>query len=241
MSKPTTIRARIGYTSPLFLTENFPYEFYKVVPDGVRLVITTLAIHTYNDEEVRKSLEITVDAARKMAKAGVDLIILGGVPLNFSLGYEGLERTMRELASETKVPVTSSLTMQMKALQTLGSKKIAVGHPIADTKSIYGEYLTPYGFEMVGQLGMGRTVSNQSLLPPDAALEIARDLVRQYPAADTVYFPSPHWGTVEALQKIENELGVKAVSACSAILWDAMRSCGIADPIRGFGRLICDH
>lgn len=241
MVMQSNIRARIGYTSPLFLTENFPYEFYKVVPDGVRLVITTLAIHTYNAEEVRKSLEITLDAARKMAKAGVDLVILGGVPLNFSLGFEGLEATMRDLAAETGVPVTSSLTMQMKALRTLGSREIAVGHPIAETKSIYGEYLSHYGFEMVGQLGLGRTVSDQSRLAPDAALELARELVRQFPAADTVYFPSPHWGTVDALQAIEHELGVKAVSACSAILWDAMRSCGVRDPIQGFGRLLQEH
>ena len=37
-------RARIGYTSPPLTTEIFPYEFYKIVPAGVTLVITTLAI-----------------------------------------------------------------------------------------------------------------------------------------------------------------------------------------------------
>jgi maleate isomerase len=241
MSTPQAIRARIGYTSPLFLTENFPYEFYKVVPDGVRLVLTTLAIHTYNAEEVTKSLEITLDAARKMAKAGVDLIILGGVPLNFSLGYDGLERTMCELQEETGVLVTSSLTMQMNALRMLGARKIAVGHPIAETKSIYGEYLSHYGFDMVGQLGLGRTVSNQSLLAPDAALELARTLCREFPGADTVYFPSPHWGTMDAIQSIEDELGVNAMSASLAILWDAMRTCRVTEPLAGYGRLMRDH
>ena len=37
-------RARIGYTSPPLTTEVFPYEFYRIVPDGVTLVVTTLAI-----------------------------------------------------------------------------------------------------------------------------------------------------------------------------------------------------
>jgi maleate cis-trans isomerase len=234
----TGIRARIGYTSPLFLTESFPYEFYKVMPDGVRLVLTTLAIHLYSDEEVRKSIEITMDAARRMAKAGVDLIILGGVPLNFSLGYEGLERTMAELRAETGVAVTSSLTMQMKALATLGARKIAVGHPIAETKSIYSEYLSHYGFEMVGQQGAGRTVANQSMQSPDAALELGRMLKRLYPDADTLYFPSPHWGTMAAIQKIEDELVVNAMSATLAILWDGLRQCGIGDKLAGYGRLL---
>ena len=236
----TDIRARIGYTSPLFLTESFPYEFYKVMPEGARLVLTTLAIHLYSEDEVRKSIEITMDAARRMAKAGVDLIILGGVPLNLSLGYAGLERTMADLEAETGVPVTSSLTMQMKALKALGARKIAVGHPIPETKSIYADYLAHYGFEMVGQQGAGRTVANQSLLPPDAALEIARVLHRQFPDADTLYFPSPHWGTMTAIQKIEDELGVNAMSATLAILWDSLRRCRITEPSSGYGRLLRD-
>ena len=37
-------RARIGYTSPPLTTEIFPYEFYKIVPAGVTLVVTSLAI-----------------------------------------------------------------------------------------------------------------------------------------------------------------------------------------------------
>ena len=37
-------RARIGYTSPPLTTEVFPYEFYRIVPAGVTLVIATLAI-----------------------------------------------------------------------------------------------------------------------------------------------------------------------------------------------------
>jgi hypothetical protein len=36
-------RARI-YTSPRLMTDVFAYEFYKIVPDGVTLVIATLAI-----------------------------------------------------------------------------------------------------------------------------------------------------------------------------------------------------
>jgi maleate cis-trans isomerase len=234
------IRARLGYTSPLFLTENFPYEFYKAAPDGVRLVLTTLAIHLYNQDEIERSHEITLDAARKMAKAGVDLIVLGGVPLNLSLGYDGLNRTMRDLEAEVGVKVTSSLTMQMKALNTLGARKIAVGHPIPETKSIYGEYLTHFGFELIGQLGADRTVSTQSMLPSDAALDLARALVRKYPDADTIYFPSPHWSTLSSIKQIEDELGVTVVSAMLAILWDGFRQCKIDDRFEDYGRLFRD-
>src|ERR1051325_6225276 len=75
-------RARIGYTSPPLTTEVFPYEFYRIVPDGVTLVLTTLAIVERSKSEVDQSYDISMKAAREMAAAGVDIVVLGGVPLN---------------------------------------------------------------------------------------------------------------------------------------------------------------
>ena len=64
-------RARIGYTSPPLTTEIFPYEFYKIVPAGVTLVLTTLAIVVRSKDEVDRSYDISMKAAREMAAAGV--------------------------------------------------------------------------------------------------------------------------------------------------------------------------
>src|SRR5437868_7055234 len=79
-------RARIGYTSPPLTTEIFPYEFYKIVPAGVTLVITTLAIVERSKSEVEQSYDISMKAAREMAAAGVDIVVLGGVPINLAAG-----------------------------------------------------------------------------------------------------------------------------------------------------------
>ena len=79
-------RARIGYTSPPLTTEVFPYEFYKVVPEGVTLVITTLAITVRSEEEIARSYDITMQAVREMAAAKVDSIVLGGVPIMTTCG-----------------------------------------------------------------------------------------------------------------------------------------------------------
>jgi maleate isomerase len=75
-------RARIGYTSPPMLTEVFPRDFYRVVPPGVSLVITTLAVHEFTSSEVSRSLEIARRVATEMGRAGVDLVVVGGVPIN---------------------------------------------------------------------------------------------------------------------------------------------------------------
>jgi len=45
-------RARIGYTCPPLSAEIFPYEFYKLAPAGVTLVITTLTVIERSKSEV---------------------------------------------------------------------------------------------------------------------------------------------------------------------------------------------
>ena len=97
-------RARIGYTSPPLTTEIFPYEFYRLVPEGVTLVVTTLAIVERSKTEVDQSYDISMRAAREMAAAGVDIVVLGGVPINLSRGYGNAEAMVRALAASCTTP-----------------------------------------------------------------------------------------------------------------------------------------
>ncbi len=234
-------RARIGYTSPPYLTETFPYEFYKIVPKGITLVLTTLAVAKFTDREVEKSVEMSLEAAREMGRAGVNLIVLGGVPLNLSRGYDGLQLMIQETERDTGVPVTSSLTAQMNALHALGARKVAVVHPFEQSHGRYGEYLAHYGFEMVGVKGAGKKVGDLALTSSEISLDLARTLHRSHPDADTFYFPAPHWGIATAIEPLERELGLNVVTALQALVWESLRRCKIEDRIDDFGRLLKDH
>jgi hypothetical protein len=122
-------RARIGYTSPPLTTEVFPFEFYKMAPAGVTLVITTLAIVVRSKQEVDQSYEISMRAAREMAAAGVDIIVLGGVPINLSRGAANAEQMIRDLEAELKVKVSTSASAQARAAKALGCKKVVGAAP----------------------------------------------------------------------------------------------------------------
>ena len=232
-------RARIGYTSPPYLTETFPYEFYKMVPDGVMLTLTTLAIKSLtNHDEIKKSVDMTLDAAREMGRAGVNLVVFGGVPLNLSLGYEGLKQTMRDTEQEIGVPVTSSLTAQINALRRLDADKIVVVHPFAADAGYYPDYLRHAGFELRGVRGVGKQVGDLACIASQVAEDLARELYQDHPDADTIYFPAPHWGIIDVINPLEQDLGVNVVTAMQAIVWESLRGCGIQDRIAGYGRLL---
>src|SRR5437660_5514358 len=101
-------RARIGYTSPPLTTEVFPYEFYKIAPEGVTLVVTSLAIVVRSKDEIDQSYDISTRAAREMAAAGCDIVVLGGVPINLSRGAENAQALIDELEAELRVKVATS-------------------------------------------------------------------------------------------------------------------------------------
>jgi maleate isomerase len=232
-------RARIGYTSPPLTTEVFPYEFYQIVPAGVTLVITTLAIVVRSKDEIDQSYDISMKAAREMAAAGCDIVVLGGVPINLSRGAANAEQIIRDLEAELKVKVATSASAQGKAAKALGCKKVVVAQPYAhaDTDRIAG-YSNHFGCEVLGATGWGSPFNQIGRIPQHAALELGRKLIREHPDADTIMLPSPHWPTAHAIDVLEHELGVNVLAAHQAIVWDALRRCGVSDRIEGFGRLL---
>lgn len=231
-------RARIGYTSPPLTTEVFPYEFYKVVPEGVSLVVTSLAIVVRSRDEIERSYEISMRAAREMAAAGCDLVMLGGVPINLSRGQQNAEDMVVELERELGVKVSTSASAQRQAAAALGAKKVVVAHPYAetDTDRIAG-YSAHFGCELLGAQAWGSPFNQIGRIPRDAALKLGRELMARHPDADTIVMPSPHWPTIEAIEPLEREFGVNVMTALQVIVWDALRRCGITDSIEGYGRL----
>src|SRR5687767_4175554 len=84
-------RARIGYTAPPFISEIFAYEFYHTAPPGVTLAITTLALGAGNPEvpdELAMCAQITKLAIKAFARTSVNLLVLGGIPINLMTGSD---------------------------------------------------------------------------------------------------------------------------------------------------------
>ncbi len=240
-------RARIGYTSPPASTEVFPYEFYKIVPEGVTLVITTLAIVKLTSDEVNRSYEISLQAAGQMAETGIDLMVLGGVPINTSRGIDKVDDLARDTEKRIGVPVTTSLHAQMNALKALDASKVAIIHPF-DTDSeknepgnMHYDCLQHHGFELTAIKGAGRPAIDLGRIPSEAPLAIARELKAAHPEIDTISFPCPHWAVAELIEPLQQELEVNVVTALQTIVWESLRLCGIKDSIDGYGRLLSEH
>jgi maleate isomerase len=232
-------RARIGYTSPPLTTEIFPYEFYQIVPDGVTLVVTSLAIVVRSKDEVDQSYDISMRAAREMAAAGCDIVMLGGVPINISRGVKNAEQMLLDLEAELGIKISSSTAAQARAVKLLGGKKAILAHPYehSETPRLATTYGAQMGVEIVGATAWGSAFNQIGRIPQNAIMQMCSALMREHPQADTLVLPSPHWPVCHAIDPIEREFGINVVGAHQAIVWEALRRCGVNDKIEGFGRL----
>lgn len=236
-------RSRIGYTSPPMLTEVFPYEFYRIAPAGVTLVVTSLAVLDVTKDELETSYDISLRAAHEMAKGGVNLIILGGVPINSVKGVDKIGEMIAELEADCGVPVSTSVTAQVNALRAVGARRVASLSPsVREGREPGNEFLSHFGFEPVGIRG-GDCLDGRDWgrVPAERALEWGRALMREYPQADTLHMLCPHWATLDSIDTLEKELGVNVITASQAIIWEGLRRCGISERVSGYGRLLSEH
>jgi maleate isomerase len=242
-------RARIGYTCPIYLAEVFPLDFYRIVPEGVSLVTATASVWEGTQEEMAQSAQQTLRAAREMARAGVNIVVLGGVPVGFAAGFATTEELVKHVQDECGVQVTASLLCQNRALQAVGAKNVVVLRHGVSRDDRHMRELEALGLHIIGSRGTrdfapeprGQSSSPYGTpIPASATLEMARALLKENPDADTLHCPSPHWPIVTNIEALEQEFRVNVITAGQAITWAALRACGITDSISGFGRLLRD-
>jgi maleate isomerase len=232
------VRARIGYSAVAYVTELLPKYFYQIVPDGVLMQFLTLQITDHTKEQLESVYEQGLKAAESFARAGADVIIMGGAPTNISHGKDSLERVLKELADRYGVPVSSSSVAQRNALRAVGARKVGTINPAVPRK--IGDSAS--GSMEDGMVLLGRKHANAKLedynrIPPQTALELGREMMREHPEIDTLIFGCPHWATIPAIEPLEQEFGVNVVTALQAIIWEGMRLAGVDDTVQGYGRL----
>ena len=230
-------RARIGYTSPPITSEIFPYEFYKLAPEGVTLLLTSLDVWDHTAAELEDSYKRTLRASQAMGEAGANLIVLGGGPVLGARGDSNVGDLVAAAKEASGVPVTTVLSAYAEALQAVGAKRIVSINPAHTGTDATVQRAD--GIEVLGvrPLGDGQFVGS-TRVPSQEVMDAGRELMKAHPQADTIWIGWPHRASVDRIEAMEQEMGVNVVSATQAIVWHALRRCGIPDAIPGYGRLM---
>ena len=234
---------KIGYLGPRHISENQPYEFYRLAPPGVILVIIACGLEHFTAADVQrvtKPLDAMLD---RLMERDVDIYNQTGVPLPLLIGMEAHDALIDHIEKYTGKMASSQLLNVVAALKHLGIKKVlAVNKWRKEMNDTLDAFLRREGMQLVG-------VSNKVLIPQEFSkintqdsAQLAYDLAvqgaKQFPEADGIYIGGGSWLSQPVAEQVEKETGLPVVSNIGGMIWNLLTRLDVWQPIPNHGKLL---
>ena len=234
---------RLAYVTPHPIVDNVTYQFYRIAPDGVMLMLANLEIADYTTAAVEHELPLFWRHAGELAKAGANRIVLTGVPVSAALGRERVLAMIAEAPRWSGVPLDTDLEAIAAAARYLGVERVALAtrwhQPLNEAVA---RYLKSAGVEVIGQQASGRSMAeNATLGAADGmrlAIELGRAALTAAPTAQGLILPGGRWLSIHAVAVLEAEFGKPVFLNLNSSLWAALRSAGRGLPVADQGMLL---
>ena len=234
---------KVGCLMPLPLIENQPYEFYRLAPRGVLLVMVACGLEEFTGKDVERIFKPLDGMLDKLVDREIDMISQIGVPLPLIMGLEGYDKFIRYLADRTKVPATSQLQNVIESLKHLKARKVLLVNKWTDAMNanleafldrdgiavtaVYNKSLTPKEFNKLGTRDHARM-----------AYDLGSQAFKDHPEADALFIGGGAWMSQPVCEQLEREVGKPVVSNVGAMVWNTLTRLGLWQPIPGHGRLL---
>jgi maleate cis-trans isomerase len=217
-------------------------EMMELAPRGVSVHFTRMVArvgagtHQGQEERNRSQIAHMPETAALLAMVGPKVIVMAHTATSYTLGKQGEAALVERMERETGARFITAFGSVLAALAHLGAKRIALGTPYnADSTAKSKANLEAHGIEVVN-VGRLDDVKNIYEETAERAYGLARKV--DVPQAEAVFLSGVGMPTIATLERMERDLGKPAVSSASAMMWNALRIAGVAEPIRGFGRLL---
>jgi maleate cis-trans isomerase len=234
---------KVGCLMPLAFNENQPYEFYRLAPPGVILVMVTVGLQEFSREDVERAFKPVDELLDGLVLRECDVISQIGVPLPLLMGVEAYDALIAHIAERTGLPVTSQLKNVIEGLKHLGTKRVLLVNKWSDEMNatleafldregiavagVYNKSLTPAEFTKIGTRDHARL-----------AYDLGRKAFDAQPDADALYIGGGAWLSQPVSEQLEREVGKPVISNVGAMVWNLYHMVGLWQPIPGHGRLL---
>jgi maleate isomerase/arylmalonate decarboxylase len=226
---------RIGLIVPTTNTVN-EAEWKRMAPPDVSFVLVRMPLHT-DDAALYADLS---KAIRHLETEKPDVVAYACTAGSLVLPLDKLTGYME---NEAGVPCVATAPALVHASRALGIKKVSLATPYHDALNAHEmEFLAACGIETVSARGLGIGAGG-----PQEYVKIARvpkDQVYAHckaadvPGAQGMIVSCTDFAALEAIPRLEAELGKPVISSNLATFWAALNAAGVRRRIEGFGRLL---
>lgn len=234
-------RARIGVLVPPGNPTVEP-EMTAMLPAGCSLHFTRMQATGETgsldgqEDRNRQMLAGLDDDIARLAMVRPAVTALAHTATSITLGQAAEAALIARIEARHAHRFITAFGSVLAALAALGITRIAYGTPYALETTLRGKaHLEAHGIAVV-QFGVLPGVRNIY----DETAARAYQLGRQVDHADAqaVFLSGVGMPTIAALAALETDIGKPVVSAASALMWNALRTAGVHEPVTGFGRLL---
>jgi maleate isomerase len=234
-------RARIGFLVPPGNPTVEP-EMFALAPEGVSVHFHRMVARGVpgapdgQAERNRTMLAHIDDSVELLALVKPDVIVLAHTATSYHLGRAGEADLLARLEQASGSRVITAFGSVICALERLGVSRVALGAPYARETMLAGKaHLEAHGLSVVScdNLKGVRNIYDETA---ERAYRLAREI--DCAEAEAVFLSGTGMPTVPVLERLEQDLGKPVLSSASAMMWHALRTAGVGQPIAGYGRLL---
>jgi len=234
-------RARLGFLVPPGNPTVEP-EMAELTPKGVSLHFARMEASgetgslAGQEERNRQQLAGLDRTLPLLALVRPKVVVLAHTATSYTLGIEAEVELVARIEAYYGFRFLTAFGSVVAALRQLGVKRLALGTPYGMDTTLRGKaLLEAHGFEVPSY---GNLAGVQNIY--DETAERAYGLGRQvdHGDAEAVFISGVGMPTLAMLEALERDLGKPVFSAASAMMWYALRTAGVQEPIPGYGRLL---
>ena len=234
---------KVGVLHPLAMIDNSPYEFYRLAPPRIMMVMIAVGLAEFSSKDVERVFAPLDGYLDQLMERGIDLVMQNGVPLPLLIGLEAHDRMIDHMAQYTGRPASSSVLAVVHAARDLGIRKLALANKWSEAMNrTLGEFFAREGVGVIGATTKVLSPAQFQKIKTEDNLQLAYDLGRRafldHPDCDAVYVGGSAWLAEPAARELEREFGKPVICNQTAAIREMLRLLKDRTPLAGRGRVL---
>lgn len=218
-------------------------ELYRMAPPGVTIHFARL-VSVAGDPGAADGMERRTlgyldslpAAARALADVKPGVVVLAHTAVSYLTGFAGEPELLERLAGLTGAQPLTAARAILEALRHLGVQRLALATPYPEAIASAGRrYWEAAGFEVVAHQQLDGVTN---IYEESEARAYALGHAADAPIADAILISGTGLPTAGMVERLERDLAKPVVTSQTATLWQSLRMLGVAEPVRGYGRLL---